>query len=84
MGSRWKSVEVIGSQQQRVIFSRRELLGVIESHWKSLGAVRVNFPTNHLPHGMHRRREKREVGRVRAGHRDQRLGVGSRGSQENG
>ena len=47
-GSRWKSVGVIGSPQQRVfvvVGSCRESLGAIKSHWESLGAVRVNFPT---------------------------------------
>ena len=47
-GSRWKSVGVIGSQQQRVfvvVGSCRESLGAIGSHWESLGAVGVNFPT---------------------------------------
>ena len=45
-GSRWKSVKVIGSQQQRVfqvVGSCWELLGVVGSHWESLGAVGVNY-----------------------------------------
>ena len=48
VGSTWKSVGVIGSQQQRVyvvVGSCRESLGAIGSHWESLGAVGVNFPT---------------------------------------
>ena len=47
-GSRWKSVGVIGSQQQRVfvvVGSCRESLGAIGSHSESLGAIGVNFPT---------------------------------------
>ena len=49
-GSHWESVEVIGSQQTACVCSRRELLGVVGSHWESLlvGAVGVNLPTNHL------------------------------------
>ena len=50
-GSRWESLGVVGSQQQRVfvlvgaVGSRWESLGAIGSHWESLGAVGVNFPT---------------------------------------
>ena len=45
-GSRWKSVGVIGSQQQRVfvvVGSCRESLGAIGSHREPLGAVGVNY-----------------------------------------
>ena len=42
-GSRWKSVEVIGSQQTAFVCSRRESfgsrLGAIGSHWEPLGAI---------------------------------------------
>ena len=58
MGSKltwWKEMEVSGSHWEPTracVRSRRELLGVVGSHWESLGAVGISFPTQPITCGF--------------------------------